>query len=105
MHWTKGGVIGQQEGILQDGLDINTEFLESMGLKPPPKINEYVVIANNKLRKLSVKNSIPLNMSGIELPFKNKVRILSVPIDNNGRAETLMKQIFRTWKQSLKLIK
>lgn len=72
--WTKGRSAGQQEGILQDGLDVVTGFLESKRLKPSSEETVYIVIANNKLRNLGVKDSIHLHMGGTELQRFNTKR-------------------------------
>ncbi|KAM7284348.1 hypothetical protein ISCGN_001442 [Ixodes scapularis] len=103
--WTSGGPPGAQEQALQDGLNTVADYLREVEMTPSPEKTTYVVVADASNRKKGVKNLFNLCLDGRPIQCQHSIRVLGLPIDEDGGASTWLTQVTKTWRQTLGLIR
>ncbi|KAG0423369.1 hypothetical protein HPB47_000844 [Ixodes persulcatus] len=103
--WTSGGPPGAQEQALQEAINTVADYLREVGMAPSPEKTTYVVVADASNRKKDVKNLFNLCLDGRPIQCQRSIRVLGLPIDEDGGASTWLTQVTKTWRQTLGLIR
>ncbi|KAG0426635.1 hypothetical protein HPB47_026270 [Ixodes persulcatus] len=105
LHHVICGPPGAQEQALQDGLNTVADYLREVGMAPSPEKTTYVVVADASNRKKGVKDLFNLCLDGRPIQCQRSIRVLGLPIDEDGGASTWLTQVTKTWRQTLGLIR
>lgn len=103
--WTKGGAVGRQEEILQEALDTVIDFLDSVGMTVAPEKTQYIVVGNKRIQAQTETQNIRLTMKGKEIQRVESLRVLGLFLDQDGKPNTWMQRVTKTWKSTLHLIR
>ncbi|KAG0442650.1 hypothetical protein HPB47_015649 [Ixodes persulcatus] len=97
--WTTAGPASDQQYHMQH---IVTTFAQNIGLELSKKKTMYVVIPAKRKKSLT---DIHLHVEGAPITQADSVKILGVPFDHQGRANTWMTHVKNQWKNGLTLLK
>ncbi|KAM7304855.1 uncharacterized protein ISCGN_014755 [Ixodes scapularis] len=103
--WTKGGSLGEQEQIMQRGIDEVTNYLEEVGMEPSPEKTQYMVVARPRDHRKGIAHLVQLQLKGQTIGRQPSIKILGVTFEETARSTKWLPELEKTWNQTLKLIR
>ncbi|KAH9368936.1 hypothetical protein HPB48_007070 [Haemaphysalis longicornis] len=104
--WTHSGSPGEQELVLQPGLNVVHDYIQQCGMKTSPEKTEYVTVMNSpRLRSEAERNLIYLRLGGSVICRKRTICILGMLIDEDGGAKSWLHSTMNTCHQALHLMR
>ncbi|KAG0422877.1 hypothetical protein HPB47_001325 [Ixodes persulcatus] len=100
--WTTAGLSSDQQYHMQRALDIVTTFAQNTGLELSKEKTIYMVIPAKRKKS---RTDIHLHVEGALITQADSVKILGVPFDHHGRANTWMTHVKKQWKNGLTFLK
>lgn len=104
--WTTTGSPGEQEEIMQKGIDTIQDYASSIGLTCSAEKSEYVVITQDTTSRASeYRGMINLTIDGKPLPRRNSLRILGYLLQNDGKFNLTINKLTRQIEQILAMLR
>ncbi|KAG0442800.1 hypothetical protein HPB47_015607 [Ixodes persulcatus] len=88
--WTTAGLASDQQYHMQRAVDIVTTFAQNTGLELSKEKTMYMVIPAKRKKS---RTDIHLHVEGAPITQADSVKILGVPFDHHGRANTWMTHV------------